>query len=190
MTSSTPTLGAARAAYYEVNGFGSDGGDALAWVPLKIWRFTLEIPNTDGRRKAVRLHDLHHVLTGYQTDLAGESEIAAWELASGCRRMPAAFVLNLFALAIGLVICPVRLARAWARGRATQNLYTEDGVDHLLPRAVTDVRASLGLAAAPPNVTVRDVLAMTLLALPPLAVMLALVAAPFAGLWLAVNALL
>ena len=104
--------------------------------------------------------------------------------------MPAAFVLNLFALAIGLVICPVRLARAWARGRATQNLYTEDGVDHLLPRAVTDVRASLGLAAAPPNVTVRDVLAMTLLALPPLAVMLALVAAPFAGIWLAVNALL
>jgi hypothetical protein len=34
-------------------------------------------------------------------------EIAAWELASGCRRMPAAFELNLFALAIGVVIALV-----------------------------------------------------------------------------------
>lgn len=61
------TLGAARSHYYEVNGFGSDGGDALEWVPLKVWKLTLKIPNTAGRRKAVRIHDLHHVVTGYQT---------------------------------------------------------------------------------------------------------------------------
>ena len=178
------TLGSARATYYQVNGFGDDGGDALEWVPLKIWKLTLKIPNTDGRRRAVRLHDLHHVLTGYATDLAGESEIAAWELASGCRRMPAAFVLNLFALAIGILIAPVRLARAWARGRHTQNLYTEDGVDHLLPREVTEVRARLRLDAPAPQVRLRDVAAMTLSALPPLAVM----AAPVAGLALLVRA--
>ena len=48
------TLGAARSHYYQVKGFGSDG------VPLKLWKLTLKIPNTEGRRKAVRLHDLHH----------------------------------------------------------------------------------------------------------------------------------
>lgn len=185
----TLTLGAARATYYQVNGFGEDGGDALAWVPLKIWKLTVRIPNTDGRRKAVRIHDLHHVLTGYQTDLAGESEIAAWELASGCRRMPAAFVLNLFALGMGLVIAPARLARAWTRGRHTHNLYSEDAVDHLLPREVAEVRAKLGLADDPPPVRVRDALGMTLAALPPLAVLAALVGTPLVGLALLVRAL-
>ncbi len=137
----------------------------------------------------MRVHDLHHVVTGYQTDLRGESEIAAWELASGCRRMPAAFVLNLFALAIGIVIAPVRVARAWARGRHTQNLYSEDGVDHLLPREVAEVRTKLGLDDVAPPVRVRDVLALTFAALPPLAILVGLVAAPLAGLALLVRAL-
>jgi hypothetical protein len=185
----TTTLGAARSTYYQVNGFGEDGGDALAWVPLKIWKLTLRIPNTDGRRRAVRVHDLHHVLTGYQTDLAGESEIAAWELASGCHQMPAAFVLNAFALALGIVIAPIRLARAWARGRQTQNLYGENGVDHLLPREVADVRTKLGLTDPAPRVRVRDVVGMTFAALPPLAILGALIATPIAGLALLVNAL-
>ena len=71
----------------------------------------------------MRIHDLHHVVTGYQTDLRGEAEIGAWELASGCLRWPAATILNLFALAMGLVIAPHRMARAWSLGRHTQNLY-------------------------------------------------------------------
>lgn len=119
MTDTTMTLGAARADYYRANGFGDDGGDSLEWVPIKVLGLTLKIPNTDGRRRAVRIHDLHHVVTGYQTDLRGEAEIGAWELASGCLRWPAATVLNLFALAIGIVIAPRRVARAWARGRRT-----------------------------------------------------------------------
>jgi len=184
------TLGAARATYYQVNGFGDDGGDSLEWVPLKIWKFTLKIPNTDGRRKAVKIHDLHHVVTGYRTDLRGESEIAAWELASGCRRMPAAFVLNAGALAIGILIAPIRVARAWARGRQTQNLYTEDTVEHLLPRDVDEVKTKLGLAGEAPRVRVRDALAVTFAALPPLAVLAALVAGPLAGLALLVRALI
>lgn len=175
------TLRDARGAYYQRNGFGDDGGDALAWVPLKIWRFTIKIPNTEGRRRAVRIHDLHHVVTDYGTDLRGETEIAAWELASGCLRWPAATVLNLFAMAIGLVIAPVRVARAWARGRHTRNLYGADGVDDLLPREVAAVRTELGLDRPRPAVRVRDVIATIAIALPPLAVLTAIVLAP---LWL------
>jgi hypothetical protein len=179
------SLGAARSTYWQVNGFGEDGGDALAWVPLKIWRFTLRIPNSEGRRRAVRIHDLHHVLTGFQTDLRGEAEIAAWELASGCLRWPAATVLNLFALAIGMLLAPRRLARAWALGRHTGNLYAEDGVDHLLPLEVSAVRARLGLDAPRPGIRLRDVLGMSVVALPVLAGMLA----PIAGLAWLVSAL-
>lgn len=170
---STQTLGAARAAYHEANHFGADGGDALEWVPIKVLGLTLKIPNSDGRRRAVRIHDLHHVVTGYQTDLRGEAEIGAWELASGCLRWPAATVLNLFALGIGLVLAPGRLIKAWARGRHTQNLYGEDGVEHLLSRRVTEVRGTLRLAAAPPRVRLRDAVAVFALGLPMLAVMTA-----------------
>lgn len=185
MTSTTPatTLGAARADYYRINGFGDDGGDALEWVPLKILGMTLKIPNTDGRRRAVRIHDLHHVVTGFQTDLRGEAEIGAWELASGCLRWPAATILNLFALAMGLVLAPHRMVRAWALGRHTRNLYGENGVDHLLPRAVSEVRSTLGLTAARPRARLRDLLAVLVVGLPALAVMLS----PLIGVALLVN---
>lgn len=182
------TLGAARARYYHLHGFGEDGGDALAWVPLEILGFTLKIPNTEGRRRAVRIHDLHHIVTGYQTDLRGEAEIAAWELATGCLRWPAATVLNLFALAIGLVIAPRRIIRAWALGRHTRNLYGEDGVEHLLPREVDEVKRTLGLAAGQPAVRWRDAAAVTAIALPVLATMTAVVAAPLLGVWAVLNA--
>lgn len=185
----TETLLAARTRYYQVNGFGTDGGHSLDWVPLKIWKFTIKIPNTDGRRKAVRIHDLHHVLTGYPTTLAGESEIAAWELATGCLQSTAATVLNTAGLAAGVVIAPRRVARAWARGRKTTNLYREPGVEHLLPRTVEDMRAALRLDQPPASVRVRDVLAMLAVALPALAVLTALTLAPFVGLAALVRAL-
>ncbi len=183
------TLGTARAHYYQVNGFGSDGGDALAWVPLKLWKLTLKIPNTEGRRKAVRIHDLHHVVTGYQTSWTGESEIAAWELASGCRQSTAATVLNLGGLAIGIVVAPIKVARAWARGRNTTNLYDQAGVDHLLPRTVDAMRAELGLDKPAPPTRVRDVAGMLAVAVPTLAVMATVTLAPVVGLVALIRAL-
>lgn len=171
------TLGAARATYYQVNGFGSDGGDSLDWVPLKLWKLTIKIPNSEGRKKAVRYHDLHHVVTGYGTTWAGEAEIGAWELASGCLRFPAATLLNLSILAIGLVIAPVRVARAWARGRQTRNLYTEPSIEPLLPQSVESMRTGLGLERAVP-VRVRDVLGMLAVAVPSLVLLAAILLAP------------
>ena len=177
--SDTLTMGEARARYYDVNGFGADGGDSLEWVPIKMFGLTFYIPNTEGRRRAVRVHDLHHVLTGYRTDFRGEAEIAAWELATGCWRWPTAFVLNLGAMGMGAAIAPLRIARAWARGRRTRNLYgRRGGVDPVLARPVGEVRAELGLDAPPPRVRVRDALATAAVAVPMLGLVLAL-AAPF-----------
>ena len=150
------TLADARADYYQRNHFGADGGDSLAWVPVKALGVTFKIPNTDGRRRAVRIHDLHHVLTGYQTDLRGEAEIGAWELASGCLRWPAAQVLNTGAMMMGMLIAPRRTVRAWARGRATKNLYGEETVEPLLPRTVGEMRAELALEKPRPGAGLRD----------------------------------
>jgi hypothetical protein len=169
-TPTTMTMADARARYYEVNGFGADGGDSLTWVPITALGLTFYIPNTEGRRRAVRIHDLHHIVTGYQTSFRGESEIAAWELASGCWRWPAALALNLAALGIGALIAPRRMVRAWARGRRTSNFYGERaGIDHLLPRPVEELRAELGLDGPPPPARARDVVAVTALAVPALA---------------------
>lgn len=184
------TMGDARARYYERNGFGADGGDSLRWVPIKVLGLTFYIPNTEGRRRAVRIHDLHHVVTGYQTDFRGEAEIAAWELASGCWRWPAAVVLNLGAMAMGAVIAPRRVVRAWARGRKTGNLYGERaGIDHLLPRTVGELRAKLGLDEPAPAVRPRDVAAVAALALPELVAIATVAAAPLVGAALLVAAI-
>lgn len=175
------TMADARSRYYEVNKFGADGGDSLEWVPIHFLGLTFYIPNTEGRRRAVRVHDLHHIVTGYETNMRGETEIAAWELASGCRRWPAAFVLNLGALGLGAVLSPRRIARAWARGRKTRNLYSErGGIDHLLPRTVDETRKALGLDGPAPEVRARDALAVAAVALPMLAVNVVLAPPMFA----------
>jgi hypothetical protein len=54
-------------------------------VKLNSGRLKLAFPNTQARIRAVRYHDLHHVVTDYETNWKGESEIGAWEVATGCR---------------------------------------------------------------------------------------------------------
>lgn len=84
------TMREARAIYFEVNGFGADGGYGDAWVDFKLGPLPVPFPNTRARVRAVRYHDLHHVLTGYDTNTIGEFEISAWELGAGCKDLIAA----------------------------------------------------------------------------------------------------
>lgn len=154
------TLLDARTRYFADNGFGPDGGYSDKWVHIDLGWISLRIPNTPGRVRAVRYHDLHHVVTGYATDMAGESEIAAWELASNCRGFGAAWVLNGGSLAYGLLTCPRRVRAAFFRGLHTKNLYDRDFDDALLERTVADMRRELGLdrdtLAEPQRASVGD----------------------------------
>src|SRR5262249_54266001 len=100
------TLRAARAAFFEANGFGADGGYSAKWVDFKLGPIPMAFPNTASRVRAVRYHDLHHVLTGYATDLRGEFEISAWELGAGCKDFWMAWQLNLAGLAGGMLMIP------------------------------------------------------------------------------------
>ena len=147
MTNETQTVRQARADYLRRAGFPADGGDAQNWVVLRVAGVPLfAFPNTAARKRAVKLHDVHHVLTGYDTSWRGESEIAAWEVASGCRRHWVAWVLNLQAMAIGLLIAPRRTWRAFRRGRRSGNLYDRAALDEsLLDRTVDELRAKVGI---------------------------------------------
>ncbi len=108
------TVRDARARYFVANGF-DERGYADHWVRLQAGPIPLFIPNTRSRVRAVRVHDVHHVVTGYATTFGGEAEIGAWEIASGCADHGAAWVLNLLALPIGLVRVPRATFRAFPR---------------------------------------------------------------------------
>jgi hypothetical protein len=139
------TIRESRARYFERSGFAADGGYSDKWVKLKIGRAFVAFPNTASRVRSVRLHDIHHVLTEYDTTWTGEAEIAAWELASGCARHYPAWVLNLAAMAIGFAIAPRRTFSAFGRGWRSRNLYRGQFSDTLLDRTVGELREKLGI---------------------------------------------
>lgn len=138
------TLGEARKLYFELNGFGKDGGYRERWIKVKVWRLPVWLPNTEGRRRAVRLHDLHHIVTEYPTTWRGEAEISAWEVGGGgLRRYYAGWLLDLMNIAQGLLINPRGLYRAFMRGRRSANLYAEEFREEMLSHSVGELRVRL-----------------------------------------------
>ncbi|MDQ3755098.1 MAG: hypothetical protein M3371_10240 [Acidobacteriota bacterium] len=138
------TLRDARTQYFAVNNFGWGGYDDQ-WVKVEYGLLRFYFPNTKGRVKVVKYHDLHHILTEYGTSLAGETEIGAWEVATGCTRSLAAWLLNLSGFAAGLVINPQGVYQAFLRGRHSANLYHLPFNDELLSSRVGDLRQQLNL---------------------------------------------
>ena len=140
----TLSLREARARYFESNGFG-DGGYDAKWVKLALGPIPFAFPNSAARVRAVRLHDLHHVATGYDTSVLGEAEIGAWEIGSSCRGFVAAWILNLYAMVLGFWIDPGAVFRAFVRGRRSGNLYAGVWDEALLEMRVGELRQQLRL---------------------------------------------
>jgi hypothetical protein len=156
----TQSMFDARQLYFDRNGF--DGSYAERWVKLQAGPINFYFPNAPGRVRAVKLHDLHHIATGYDTTWTGEAEIGAWEIAGGCGRFIWAWGLNLSAFAVGLAIAPRAVVRAFVRGRHSRNLYGVEGGfrEALLRRSVGDVRHTLDLDQSIPSASTRDMLAL------------------------------
>ena len=138
------TLRAARDLYFAANKFGADGGYSSPWVDFKLGPIPMPFPNSSGRVRAVRFHDLHHILTGYATDTLGEFDISAWELGAGCKDFYAAWQLNLTALATGMIVSPRRMLHAFRRGRRSESLYGRD-LEEILARTVGEMREECGV---------------------------------------------
>ena len=150
------TLGEARALLFERGGFAPDGGYDDRWVKMKLGPIPIGFPNVENRRRAVRFHDLHHVLTEYPTTWRGETEIGAWEVATGLRRFWAGWLLDLLGFALGLLINPRGVYRAFLRGRRSANLYGLEWDEGILAKRVGDVRSSLRLDRPIGEVTTAD----------------------------------
>ncbi|WP_438017464.1 hypothetical protein WMF18_43020 [Sorangium sp. So ce315] len=163
------TMRQAQTIYFDVNRFGADGGYGDAWVDFKLGPLPVPFPNTQARVRAVRYHDLHHVLTGYDTNTIGEFEISAWELGAGCKDFVAAWQLNLGGLFAGLLSAPRRTVRAFLRGRRSESLYGRP-FEALLDRTVGDLRREMRVDAPPSGPTAGDVLWLALASLAGLAV--------------------
>jgi hypothetical protein len=137
-------LRAARDAYFAENGFTLADYSAQT-VTIKAFGLALVLPNGPGRQWAVPQHDLHHVATGFGTDLVGEGELAAWELGAGCRR-GVVYALNAMATAAGFVFAPLRVLRAFRLGRGQRTLYRHPReYDALLDQTVGQLRQHLGV---------------------------------------------
>ncbi|MEO5564589.1 MAG: hypothetical protein ABIR18_14175 [Chitinophagaceae bacterium] len=134
-------------AFYQQYNLDDDGGQSSSYVRIEFTeKFFLYFPNFDTRRKAVFKHDVHHIATGYTSTFKGETEISAWELASGCKRYWAAYALDLHAVMIGMLFNPAGVYKAFIKGRNTRNLYADIFTDEqLIDMPLHEIKDSLRL---------------------------------------------
>jgi hypothetical protein len=118
------TLQDELASFYKRSGFGDVVGARSLTVPVYTGCLLVPLPNIETRRRFLKYHDLHHLVTGYSVGRIGEGEVSAWELGTGSAFVsPLLGVMNLIALSTGLVLEPRRMWRAFRRGCASRNLY-------------------------------------------------------------------
>ena len=142
---------AGRDAYLNENGFTvAEYDKPFAEYPL--FGFQLPVPNTQARRRAVRLHDLHHVATGYGTDKIGEGEISAWELRRGMKGLgPYVGAIVISGALLGALLAPRRTWRAFVASGARNgsSLFPVDiPYETLLELSIAELRRELGIPQA------------------------------------------
>ena len=151
-----PTLEDARRRFFAESGFAPDGGYDDAWAHAEFGPVPYSVPNPRMRADALRVHDLHHPLTGYPADWRGEAKISAWEIGSGgAGPYPYAWFIALFGLFTGLLGLPLATWRAFVAGRSARNLYGEPQPMRWLGRSVSEARHDLGIGRAAPAASTR-----------------------------------
>ena len=109
-------------AYYASKGLGSPDG----WFAMVVFGKRVRLFPLGPLQPLLMLHDLHHMLSGYDSTVGGEAQVIAWEIGSGgFGKYWFAWMDFLKIVALALFF-PVRFRAAWIRGRQFRNLYTED----------------------------------------------------------------
>jgi hypothetical protein len=136
-----------RDAYLAENGFTVAAYEDR-WTKASFFGIPMWVPNTKAHRRAIMMHDLHHVATGYGTDLTGEAEISAWELRRGLSGLDlyVGSIVTMGAV-MGLFKAPRRTLRAFRHSKGkTSSLFRRDrSYDALLDMTVGELRAELEL---------------------------------------------
>ncbi|MGQ0629158.1 MAG: hypothetical protein ACT4PL_13795 [Phycisphaerales bacterium] len=150
-------------AFLAENGYEAAHYD-LPRTPARVLGVSFSVPNPPRHRWAIMRHDLHHIATGFGTDLAGEAQLSAWECGRGIGPLGmyvGSIVVSGFLM--GLCVVPVRTTRAWRAGRGGRprsalcgeqgkeergrTLYDASalGYDALLAMSIGELRSRLGL---------------------------------------------
>ena len=97
------------------------------WFRFYIGHRSFRILRLGGAIRSIAVHDAHHLLTGYGTDMRGEAELTGWELASGgCGRHWIMWIDRIIAIPTLMLFFPRASLRAIQRGRNERNLYRID----------------------------------------------------------------
>lgn len=117
---SEETVAAALDRYLDENGFTHAEYEA-DWTQASFLGIPMAVPNTRLHKQGIRLHDLHHVATGFGTDVAGEGEISAWELGAGLRGV-GVYVGTIVCMGalVGMIAAPRRAIRAFRAARTAR----------------------------------------------------------------------
>jgi hypothetical protein len=140
------TVRAARDAYLEENGFTIESYESPK-TKGSLLGVGFSVPNPPSHQRAIRLHDLLHVATGFGTDHAGEGEISAWQLRrgfAGAGHYVAAIVS--FNVLVGLLLAPRRTVAVLRNTGAGASLFTgEHEYESLLDASVETLRSLLAI---------------------------------------------
>ena len=123
-----------------------DGGYNDKFFKIKLTdSIFVPLPNIKARIDAVKIHDIHHLITEYTAVYKGEAEIGAWELASGCGKYWVGWILNMGSFIIGMLFYQRSLLKAFLNGRlAKTNLcYRTVYNDALLNKTVGELRKEI-----------------------------------------------
>jgi hypothetical protein len=171
--------------HYLASGLPADGGRSGShWTMLRVAGIAVRLPNFAWRRRALPLHDIHHLVTGYPCSVSGELQIAAWEFAAGRYPHVMATLFCLPLLAIGAIGTPRRSFAAYVRGRSSRTLYRHFEALDVELMDVDTLQRNL-VPARPASATPRDRIAWMGLAL----CSMALVVTPLAILGWALSTL-
>lgn len=132
--------------YLAENGFTTHGYSSPR-SEGSLFGFKFSVPNPPSHQHALRLHDLHHVATGFGTDHAGEAEISVWQarrgLHAGGHYVAAIVIANVL---FGLLAAPRRTLAALRLTGGKGSLFESDiGYDRLLELSIGELRQLLEL---------------------------------------------
>ena len=115
--------------FFVDQGLFPEGSTADDWIGDRWYRMggVPVLPLVGKLKQSLILHDIHHLVTGYDTSWSGEFELAGWELGSGgCHTHFFFWFDRIGAFAFGLLTAPRRVLRAFRAGWHARNLYRLD----------------------------------------------------------------
>lgn len=128
----------ALTSFYKTENLPADGNQSslIDWVT--VFGIPMPMINTESRKRILPYHDLHHLVTGYGTDEAGEYELGAWTIATGKGPLLGRLYDGM-AATLGLIRYPRRTVAAYRRGLQSRNLY-DHALQDLLEMDVATLR--------------------------------------------------